>query len=229
MKRKYPWFAEQTWRNIFFFHWPVESGIIKKFIPEPFQLDLFAGKAWLSVVVFSATNSRFRQMPNGLTIPPVTQINFRTYVYPRGSVEKGVFFLSIHLNHIIAALGGKFLFNLPFQYVNVALQQNEQSLKIISPKSNLLNVHYKNKNTLTDNQLAQFLTERYCIWNVKGKQIIKIPISHSKWTVQKLETDVKENELFVALNVPRVNPITYFCQSKHAKLFPFEQVGLMKN
>jgi len=229
IKRKFPWFAEQTWCNIFFFHWPVDPITLQKYIPKPFQLDLFAGKAWVTVVVFSATNSRFCQMPKWSSIRPVTQINVRTYVSPRTSEEKGVFFLSIHLNHFIAAVGGRSLFHLPFHYVNVMQQHHSQSIKIISPNNNskLLNVHYKNKNKLNDNGLAKFLIERYCIWNVKGNKIIKIPISHSKWSVQEIETDVKENELFVSLNLPRSKPIAYYCPSKHAKLYPYEKFGLL--
>src|SRR5690625_1573099 len=177
IKRKYPWFAEQTWRNIFFFHWPVSPNSLERYIPKPLQLDLFAGKAWVTVVVFFATDSRFRYLPKGTNLPPITQINFRTYVSPRISEEKGVFFLSIRLAHLLGALGGKSIFNLPFQYADVSMYHDASTVKISSNKSekNLLNVHYKSKKELTNNQLAPFLIERYCIWNVKGKQMIKIP------------------------------------------------------
>src|SRR5690625_1084159 len=205
-KRKYPWYAEQTWRNIFFFHWPVDPIVLQKYIPKPLILDVFAGKSWVSVVIFTAIHSRFRNMPLWTSVPPVTQINFRTYVYPTIPVEKCVFFLCILLNHFLAALGGERLFNLPFQYVNILTDQFKDEVKITCNDEELLRFCYKNQEELEGDRLKDFLTERYCIWNVKGNQIIKIPISHSKWTVQKLNTDVKENELFVNFNLPQIKP-----------------------
>lgn len=228
-KRRYPWYAEQTWRNIFFFHWPVDPIVLEKYIPKPLRLDIFAGKAWVSVVIFTAINSRFRNLPLWTSVPPVTQINFRTYVYPTIPEEKGVFFLSIQLNQFLAALSGKRFFNLPFQYVNMLLYQRKDTVKITCNDADLLRVCYKNQGELEEDGLKNFLMERYCIWNVKGNHIIKIPISHPKWTVQKLKTDVKRNELFVNFNLPRMESTTYYCHNKHAKLYPYEKFGIFEN
>src|SRR5690625_858451 len=92
-----------------------------------------------------------------------------------------------------------------------------------------LHIQYENIGEIANDSLKNFLMERYCIWNVRGKQIIKVPISHSKWTVQKLETDVKKNELFVNLKLPFTKPITYYCHDKHAKLYPFEILAIFEN
>src|SRR5690625_104907 len=183
-KRKYPYFAEQTWQGIFFFNWPVEQTVLSQYIPEPFKLDLFAGRAWITLVLFQASNSRFRSFPGWTFYPLVTQMNLRTYVYSKSSQEKGVYFLSISLNSLLATLGGKSMFRLPFQYKNVYMKKTNDHVSVIHANENLLQFSYELKEVI-DIKLAEFLTERYCIWNVKGKKIIKIPILHPKWTVQQ--------------------------------------------
>src|SRR5690625_4724712 len=109
-KRKYPYFAKQTWREIFFFNWSVEESMLAPYIPKSFKLDLFDSKAWITLVLFKAINSRFRAFPSWTSFSQVTQMNVRTYVYSKASQEKGVYFLSISLNSLLAALGGKSFF-----------------------------------------------------------------------------------------------------------------------
>lgn|SRR5690625_143201 len=223
-KRKYPYFAEQTWRDIFFFNWPVDDSVLAPHIPKPFKLDLYARQAWITLVLFKATNSRFRVFPSWTSFPQVTQMNVRTYVYSKASQEKGVYFLSISLSSMLAKLGGKNIFWLPFRYKNVHMEKTNGQVVVNDVTENLLKFFYQ----LTDVEevnLAEFLTERYCIWNVKGKKLIKIPILHPKWTVQKCITEETETKLFTQLKLPRITPLTYYCEEQHAQLFPYEKCG----
>src|SRR5690625_3405114 len=113
-KRKYPWLGEQTWHDILFLHWKVEPETIRAFVPKPFVLDSFEGDTWISVVVFQAKNSLVRGMPNWTSFTPVTQINARTYVYHSENHERGVYFFALRVDSLLAAVGARTLFGLPF-------------------------------------------------------------------------------------------------------------------
>ncbi len=228
VKRKYPYFAKQTWRSIFFFNWPVQPQRLSPYIPKPFKLDLYKDKAWMTMVLFRATNSRFRHFPQWTAIPPLTQMNLRTYVYSDESLEKGVYFLSIHLKQLLATFGGKYLFHLPFLYDDIHLEKNRHHVTVCRSGENILNFSYEMGDIVADS-LTNFLIERYCIWNVKGNQLIKIPISHPKWTVQKCFTEVTETKLFNELKLPRFTPLIYYCREKHARLYPFETYGYIRH
>ena len=50
------WVMTQTWHDLLFAHWPVDGTALRARIPAGFDLDEFAGQAWVGVVPFQMTN-----------------------------------------------------------------------------------------------------------------------------------------------------------------------------
>lgn len=172
--REYPWIAEQDWSNILFMHWPVPVEIIEPSIPEAFVVDTFAGSAWISIVIFEAKNSRLRLSPKRFVFPPAIQVNVRTYVKTRTCNESGVYFFNLNVKNMIAILGANLFFSLPFQYLHTEMVRDNQTIFITGKRNDeiLLSVPYCPTVERIADVRTRFLTERYCIWNVKGKKII---------------------------------------------------------
>lgn len=228
-KRKLPWFARQSWIHTLFLHWPVTPEALQAFIPKEFEIDTFDGSAWLSIVAFHAEDSRLRLSPKWTSLDPVTQINVRTYVTYPGSNERGVYFFTIHVQHLTAALGAKSLFKLPFRYAQTTMQEeNEKAIKIAAEDAgkSLFSATYMPKvEQEVQSELGAYLAERYCIWNLKGKQVIKIPIKHQRWDLYHVDVEVDHNHM-LPLDVGSVAPIAFYSPFKETTLYPYETYGL---
>ncbi|MEI3607122.1 DUF2071 domain-containing protein [Pseudogracilibacillus sp. SE30717A] len=221
-KRKYPWIGEQTWTDTLFLHWPVPVDIIRQYVPSSFEIDTFKGTAWISIVVFNAKKSLIRGMPAFTSFPTVTQINMRTYVYHPDCSERGVYFISLRVNNLLAAIGAQKLFGLPFYRVTNIFKQINSTFFVTSwtEEINKFSLQYTPEDITINDKLAQFLTERYCIWNIHRNQMIKIPIRHSHWNLRKVQVKVLENKLLPFTN--ESNFIAHYCGYKHALLYPYE-------
>src|SRR5690625_2094052 len=230
-KRKYPWAGKQTWSNILFLHWPVQPDVIRPFVPEPFLIDTYDNKALISIVVFKAEQSLLRFMPKWTAYRPVIQINVRTYVKNQ-SAERGVFFFALHANSLLAVLGARSLFGLPFTFACNKWQLENQKVCVNSmdEHQSLFSVQFKPQKKKIQNELASFLTERYCIWNTYGNRIIKIPILHQHWKLNEVDVLLEQNDLFSFLNNDynyTSNLIAHYSPTQHAMLFPYETNGLI--
>lgn len=225
-KRKYPWMGKQSWSDVLFLHWPVEEIKVRKFVPAPFIIDTYDNKAWVSIVVFRAKNSLIRGLPRWTSYPPVTQINVRTYVCDPSKRERGVYFFALRVNDLLVALGANALFGLPFYFVKNTFFETEKKLQVTSVTENypVFSVNYKPKEKIVQNDLASFLTERYCIWNMHRNRIIKIPILHRHWNLNEVDVQLSQNNLISFLDgKDRIGEfIAHYSPFKHATLYPYE-------
>src|SRR6266436_4374033 len=104
-----------SWDRAVFLHYRVEPQFLQPQIP--FDLDLFDGQAYVSLVAFTLRNMR-------LTHPRlkfITQLlhthaflNVRTYV--RVNQMHGVYFLAEWLNNRLATMLGPVLYGLPYRF-----------------------------------------------------------------------------------------------------------------
>lgn len=218
VKRKYPWIGMQDWHDIYFLHWPVKKEVIRPYIPSPLNIDLFDGNAWVSIVFFRASNTRGRMMPKILRMPSFYQLNVRTYVYHEKDGERGVYFLNIYLEDIPFTFVGNKIFHLPFQQAKFT-QVNEGQMEV----SHIFSCEIDRTKEKVKDDLATFLTERYCIWNIKNKSVIKLPILHKKWTLNKAIVRSSKQQIF-PFELDQKQIVSHYCPYKHSILFPYEKI-----
>src|SRR3712207_1445969 len=77
-----PWFRAD-WRDVVFVHYAVDPAVLQPQVP--FDLDLFEGRAWVSLVAFTQTDLRpaVGGAPGAAFMKPVARhefLNLRTYV-----------------------------------------------------------------------------------------------------------------------------------------------------
>lgn len=224
-KRKYPVIAEQEWANTLFLHWKVHPHDMQSVLPKPLLIDTFQGDAWISIVIFEARNSRPIFIPKQFSVKPVTQINVRTYVKHPNSYERGVYFFKLYVQHPLAVLGAKFIYHLPFQYITTSMDSDKNRFFVNGKdkSQSIFTAQFKPTGKRADTELAQFLTERYCIWTKKGTRTIKIPIYHSLWDLQTAEVHIEKNDL-LRVKTSTTHPIAHYNSYKIAKLFPYEHI-----
>ena len=77
---KESWKYYQEWNRAIFLHWEVELSELQKWVPKELEIDLFEGKAWVSVVAFTMEKIRPKNLPPFSLISNFEEINIRTYV-----------------------------------------------------------------------------------------------------------------------------------------------------
>lgn len=233
--RRWPWVARQDWQDILFIHFPVPYYELRRLVPSPFEIDTYAGTGWISVVLFKACHSRLRYMPRALSYPPFHQMNLRTYV--RFAGEAGVYFLSINTNARLVNLGG-WLAYLPFQYADINMSKSAGTVNFAVTQSQSLTNHsrplltgkyhpYPTLYSPTPQSFAYFVLERYCIWLVAARKIMKAPILHSHWDIQNVDLSIKEAEGWpVSLSTASQ---VHYASFKSTVIHPFETFGKVSN
>jgi len=105
------------WCDLFFLHFAVDAEVLQREVPFP--LDLFEGRAFVSLVSFGLERLRLFQAPT-LTegvFGPFTRshfLNVRAYVTHRG--EPGIYFMQEFLSNRLSIPFGRPVYGLPYHH-----------------------------------------------------------------------------------------------------------------
>ena len=178
------WSFYQEWNHTLFLHWKVEVSELKKFVPESLEIDLFEGKAWVSLVAFTMEKIRPKHLPAFPPISTFDEINVRTYVKANG--KTGVYFLSIEGGKKLSCLIAKNISKLPYRFSKIKRSKNH-----FESHNNNFNDHlflnYKvSEKILHKNPIDNWLTERYALFQDYNQYINEFEIHHLEWDIYNL-------------------------------------------
>lgn len=116
------------WLDTVMIHYECDAGELQRDVP--FELDLFEGRAFVSLVAFTMTNLRTRRWPRlgrRLLAPIGTHafLNVRTYVCVGG--EFGIYFLAEYLPNRLSVALGPPLYGLPYQFGRLAFHHDQSA------------------------------------------------------------------------------------------------------
>lgn len=181
------WRFYQEWNNAVFLHWQVELDELRKFVPNEIEIDLFEGKPWISIVVFTMEKVRPRFIP---PFPPVSnfeEINIRTYVKYKG--KTGVYFLSIEGGKIISCKLAKGISELPYRYSKITRNKNSFSSKNKQYSDHLKFDYNLGDETKNKTILDSWLMERYALFQETNDCINAFYIHHVEWPIQEIKVN----------------------------------------
>ncbi len=103
------------WRDVLFVHYAIDPALLQPHMP--FDLDLFDGKAWVTLVAFTQVGLRpaLGGRLTAWTMRPVAThgfLNLRTYVNVQG--RRAIYFIAEWIPNRLAYLVGPRLYGLPF-------------------------------------------------------------------------------------------------------------------
>jgi uncharacterized protein YqjF (DUF2071 family) len=204
-----PWVMTQTWHELLFAHWPVETAALRDKVPDPLSLDTFAGEAWLGIVPFRMTNVSPRAFPALPFVSAFPELNVRTYVTLDG--KPGVYFFSLDAANAIAVGVARLLAHLPYYTASMDVVAREDW------------IHYRSRRTASGappaewtgryrpvgaprqplpGTLEHFLTERYCLYTVDGDgRAHRLDIHHPPWLLQQAEAEIAVNTMAEAAGI----------------------------
>ena len=181
------WKFYQEWNNAIFLHWQVDHAALRKHVPPGLELDLYQGKAWVSVVAFTMENIRPRHLPPFSPISNFHEVNIRTYTHISG--KAGVYFLSMEGSKWLSCKVAKGISQLPYRYSKMKRNRNTFESRN-SAANDLLRIDYAiGKGVKEKNELDKWLTERYALHQDSGKSINEFEVHHMEWPVQNMDIE----------------------------------------
>jgi uncharacterized protein YqjF (DUF2071 family) len=213
-----PWIMTQTWHDLLFAHWPVDSQALRAIVPSHFELDLWEGGAWIGVVPFYMTNVAPRGVPALPWVSEFPELNVRTYVRVNG--RAGVYFFSLDADNTLAVRAARTLLNLPYYSASMTTRSNGGAIDYEGHRDGPPRAEFRATYepiaapfVAAGGSVEYFLTERYCLYNVDRRGVpYRLEIHHPPWRLQAARADIRRNSMADASGValPDLQPLLHF-------------------
>ncbi|MFN8446320.1 MAG: DUF2071 domain-containing protein [Caldilineaceae bacterium] len=220
-----PWIMAQSWLDLLFAHWPIPVQTMRALVPEPLELDLFDGKAWVGVVPFRMAGVRPRAVMPVPWLSAFPELNVRTYVRSRDpkNPKPGVYFFSLEAANPVAVWIARTTFKLP--YFNAVMSCQDDGKQICyrsqrthrnAPKANFAARYWPTgaPYVAQAGTLERWLTERYSLYTVHQGRVYIGEIHHIPWPLQPAEAEFEVNEMAAAsgIELPATKPLLHFAR-----------------
>lgn len=190
------------WNDLAFLHWNVPVSAVRHRIPDVLELDTFRDMVWVAITPFRMAAVR----PVGL--PPVPfasdfpELNVRTYVRHGG--RAGVFFFSLDAGSVLAVRAARATTGLPYYHarMNCTRVREEVRYRSARRKRGELAAEFVARYRPTgpvfrsaEGSLEHFLTERYCLFVMRGATLVRLDIEHEPWPLQPAMVEIQRNTM----------------------------------
>ncbi len=215
-----PWVLFMTWRDLLFASWRVPVEKLRPLVPPELELDAFDGSAWVSMVPMRVTDMHYRGVPPIPGMETLRELNLRTYV-TRGN-KPGVYFLSIDCPAVVSDWMANHFFGVPYLRANIATindggtyQYASERIQKTQPPPAFFGSFQPVGEEFdpSQNPLAKFLVERYCLYFVKDGVVWRGDIYHADWHLRAAEAVIAVNTIPKAagLEVPAKPDHLVYC------------------
>jgi len=194
-----PWIMAQTWHDLLFAHWPIESAVLRKLVPQALALDTFNGQAWIAVTPFHMSGIHLRGFPALPGLSRFPELNVRTYV--TFDDKPGVYFFSLDAASAAAVWGARTFYHLPYFASNMSVETREQWIRYLCRRRQSSAEFHGRYRPIGAVQLRQedsleaWLTERYCLYSVAEGHVYRAEIHHEPWPLQDAEAEIEINTM----------------------------------
>ena len=194
------------WERVLFIHYEVDAAALRKEVP--FEIDLWQGRALVSLVAFTMRDMRPRRGGRLAAWPfkPIAThpfLNVRTYVKYKG--EPGIYFMTEWLSNRLSVLLGPLVYGLPYRFARINYRPtHEQGVvtgSVVAPGRQGKFVHAARLDPDTPfepcppDSLDEFLLERYTAFTSNGSARRLFRIWHPSWLQAQVTAKVPENTL----------------------------------
>jgi uncharacterized protein len=218
---------EQTWNDLLFAHWPIDSNLMRPLVPSALELHTFNQQCWIAITPFHMSGIRARWMPLLPGLSAFPELNVRTYVTHGG--KPGVYFFSLDAGSQIAAWLARKTYHLPYFHARMSSVDREGWIHYHSLRDSGAELKGKFRPT-TPVQLRNigtiehWLTERYCLYATHHNRVYRAEIHHEPWPLQDAECEFSANSMAVSagIQLPRTQPLLHFAKRLEVLIWPLK-------
>jgi uncharacterized protein YqjF (DUF2071 family) len=222
----------QRWDEILFLHWPVAAEDLRGRVDPALELELFDGRAYVSLTPFTVRGARLRGTPRIPLLSEFHEVNLRTYVHPAAGGAPGVWFFSLDAARAPAAALARAGLGLPYRAARIERSRQGSvhrymSVRTGAPQRATLSTSFRaGEAAAAKGALEAFLIERYALYSRWGPLLLRVRVRHRPWELRSAEVDVLEETLSAAGGIPRPtgSPIAHYSDGVDVEFFPPELV-----
>jgi len=215
--QKSGWLMAQRWREVAFLHYECDASELQERVPFP--LDLFEGKAIVSIVPFIMEGIRFPFLPPVPGLSSLLELNLRTYVTVNG--RRGVYFFTLDSNHLPGVLIARGFFALPYRWIKLAFKPNYQF------HSPTLKLTGEIGNPRASTTFDLWATERYALFTQRGSQTLMGVVMHGPWPLQDFKVTQLSDQFSSMLGKELALKsclATSYCARLDVRFRPFQKI-----
>jgi uncharacterized protein YqjF (DUF2071 family) len=228
------WILTQSWHDVLFAHWPVDTKDLRARVPAAFELDLFDTQAWLGILPFDMTNVAPRGLPALPWVSAFPEVNVRTYV--RVGRKPGIYFFSLDAGNALAVGAARTMFHLPYFSASIEVAREGGRVRYSSRRTSEraspaeFDARYRPAGpprTAAPGSLEYFLAERYCAYTVDSAgQPYRLEIHHPPWRLQPGEAEIRTNTMAEAagIRLPSMAPRLHYAARQDTVAWPLVRV-----
>lgn len=230
-----PWLMAQTWRDLLFAHWALPPEAVARILPPALPLDTYDGQAWIGVTPFEVSGLRPRGGPPVPRLSRFAELNVRTYVSLAG--KPGIFFLSLDAASVLAVLGARHSFRLPYFRARMSIERCNGDIryqcKRASPDGEpaAFAAEYRPRGATFQaarGSLEYFLSERYCLYTVdETGRPLRADIQHPPWPLQAADAAIATNTMTRPwrIDLPVEPPLLHYAGRQRVLIWPLRPAG----
>lgn len=215
-----PWLLGQTWSELLFAHWRVDPAELQPRLPRGVEPDVHEGCAWLAIVAFRMLGSRPLLAPGRASLPPIPELNVRTYVRVGG--VPGVWFISLDASSRFFVNAGRALFGLPYRLARMTTVTTGGRVHYLSTRRDAcFAATYEPCGPATraePGSLEHFLIERYRLYALRGRRLITGLVTHEPWPLQPARARLDLNQMMPSGLELHGEPLLHFAKSVEARI-----------
>ncbi len=223
----------QWWGTLLFMHWPLAPALVRPLVPPMLSLDTFEGRAWVGVVPFTMWGVRPSLAPPVPGLSSFHELNVRTYVHYEG--VPGIVFFSLDASSLLAVLGARTFFLLPYYTADISLRQEGDQIIYHSRRTHadapaaVFDATWRTGAPLEASRpgsLEFFLTERYCFLTVHEGAVYRCRIHHPPWPLSTAEVSAYHSTMIEShgLPTPAGPPLLHYAEEITVDIWPLERV-----
>ena len=199
-------FLKANWENVIMVNYEIDPKLLMPFLPKGVELDLYQGKAYVSLVGFMFKNTKLFNIP----IPKLgtfEEINLRFYVIRKenGITKRGVVFINETIPYKIVAWMANTLYKEHYTVVptkhNISTVSHNQKIQFdwqLHKKWNSIYVENSlSCHEMEDDSLEKFIYEHYYGYTkVNENKTEEYRLHHPSWKIHdvvdyKIDCDFK--------------------------------------
>lgn len=192
-------FLTAEWRKLIMVNYAIDPHILKKYVPEKTELDLFNGVCYVSLIGFMFLKTKLK----GIPIPfhsNFEEVNLRFYVKHKdkqGNYKRGVVFIKEIVPKFALSLIANVVYNEPYVTMPMTHKWTETKEGLFVEYAWRKNKHWHTISVKADNKKLDmgvdseeaFITEHYWGYNKsKTGKTTEYGVEHPSWQVYKIKS-----------------------------------------
>jgi len=207
------------WSEITFIHWRYPAARVRALIPDQLTVETFDGAAWVGLTPFLMQGVRAPGLPALPWLSRFPETNVRTYVRDERG-RSGIWFFSLDAGLLLAALGGRTGYWLPYFWSDMSVDVKDGSIRYgcrrraPGPGGARCDAEVDRGAPLAErerDELAHFLTARYRLFTVVAGRLAAAQVEHPDWPLHHAGLINLDQDLVRAagLPAPRGAPVVH--------------------